>query len=81
MILDELSKGLRDCYIIEKLQIAHMTFTATRALSKQIANLKTKITEQDIALAQETLHNRLTRDRVNATYKAARHENDSYIFY
>jgi hypothetical protein len=26
MILDELSIGMRDCYIIEKLQIPHMTY-------------------------------------------------------
>jgi hypothetical protein len=30
-----------------------------------------------IALAEEILHNRLTRDIVNATYKAARPEKDN----
>jgi hypothetical protein len=77
-ILDELSKGLRDCDIIEKLQIPHMSYYRyKRALSEQIANFKTKITEQDITLAEEILYNRLTHDRVNAAYKAARPENDN----
>jgi hypothetical protein len=70
-ILDELSKTLRDCDIIEKLQIPHMTYYRyKRALSKQIANLKTKPTEQDIALAEDILYNRLTRYRANTTHKA-----------
>jgi hypothetical protein len=46
-------------------------------LSKHIANLKTKITEQDIALAQDIIYNRLTHDRVNADNKAARPKNDN----
>jgi hypothetical protein len=42
MILEGLSKGLQDCDIIEKLQIAHMSYYRyKRALSKQIANFKT----------------------------------------
>ena len=78
MILDELSKGLRDCDIIEKLQIPHMTYYRyKRALSKQIANFKTKLSEQDIALAEQVLENRLTHDRVNAAHKAASPENDN----
>jgi hypothetical protein len=48
-----------------------------RALSKQIANLKMKLSDEDITLVEETLHNRLTHDRVNAAYKAARPENDN----
>jgi hypothetical protein len=47
------------------------------ALAEQIANLKTKITDDDIALAEETLYNRLTFDRVNAAYKARRPKNDN----
>jgi AmiR/NasT family two-component response regulator len=67
MILDELSKGLREHDIIEKLQIPHMSYYRyKRALSKQIAYLKTKLSEQDVALAEQILENRLTRDRVNA---------------
>jgi len=47
------------------------------ALAKQIANFKSKITEQDIALAEQMLENRFTHDRVNAADKAASPENDN----
>jgi hypothetical protein len=36
------------------------------ALSKEIANFKTELSGDDIALAEQMLENRLTRDRVNA---------------
>jgi hypothetical protein len=78
MILDELSKGSRDCDIIEKLQIPHMSYYRyKRALSKQIADFKTKLSDDDIALAKQMLENRLTQDRVNAAYKAACPENNN----
>jgi hypothetical protein len=65
MILDNLAAGLRDHKIIEKLQISHMSYYRYKlALSKQIADFKSKISDEDIALAEEMLENRLTRDRV-----------------
>jgi hypothetical protein len=48
-----------------------------RELSKQIANFKSKITDEYIALAEDILCNRLTHDRVNAVYKSSRPENEN----
>jgi len=72
MILDSLAAGLLDRDIIEKLQIPHMSYYRYKhALSKQIANFKSKLSDENIALAGETVYNRLTRDRANAANKAA----------